>query len=209
MEKSEEQRAIELVLSGNPEAFRLLVEKYQEGVFNLLLRMTKNSHDAEDLAQEAFLKAFKNLHKYKEQFPFKNWIFTIASNLCKNKFIRDKIISFIPFVNKKDEKEMEIQMPSANSGPVKETEDKEWSDIFAKLVETLPKKYREVFYLRYAEEFSYMEIVKITGLPAGTVETILYRAKRELLERFSRDEIINGAGLYTLQEDKKNDLRKF
>ncbi|OGF46347.1 MAG: hypothetical protein A2231_04695 [Candidatus Firestonebacteria bacterium RIFOXYA2_FULL_40_8] len=202
MEKSEELRAIKLVLSGDSGAFRLLVESYQEGVFNLLLRMTKNRHDAEDLAQEAFLKAFKNLHQYKEELSFKNWIFTIASNLCKNKFIRDKIISFIPFISKKDGKDIEIELSISNTSPVKEVEDKEWNITFSKLVETLPLKYREVFHLRYAEGFSYTEIGQITALPAGTVQTYLYRAKTELLKRFSKVEIINGDGLYILQEDK-------
>jgi len=185
---------IRLVLSGNKDAFRHIINKYKDSIYNLLFKMTGNKHDAEDLSQETFIKVYQNLNKYKENYNVKNWIFTIASNLCKNKIKRDKIIRFIPILKRKsnvrDEEEQNLPDKSINN-PEEILIEKEERQKLLRVIEILPEKYKIVFLLRYIEEFSYNEIVEITGLPKGTVETYLFRAKQYLLKNFSKNEILN------------------
>jgi len=187
-----ELESIRMTLAGDKEAFRFIVDSYKNGVFNLLFRMSGNRQDAEDLAQEAFIKAFKNLHSYDKKYPFRNWILTIAANLCKNHIKRGKILNIISiFAGKHDPEERNelIDPPAENNNPPDHIIEKEEKQRLFGIVDLLPERYKIVFMLRYVEEFSYSEIANITGFPLGTVETYIYRAKEQFLKNLKKSEI--------------------
>jgi len=187
-----ELESLRLTLAGDKEAFRVIVDAYKDNVFNLIFRMCGNRHDAEDLTQEAFIKAFENLTKYDQKLPFRNWIFTIAANLCKNHIKRGKILNIISIFTGKRDPEERIELidpPAENNNPPDILIEKEEKQRLFGIVNLLPERYKLVFMLRYVEEFSYKEIADITGFPLGTVETYIHRAKEQFLKNLKKSEI--------------------
>lgn len=166
---------IQSVLGGNIDDFKFLVDKYKNQIFTLIFRMVNDYHVAEDLAQETFIKAYTSLKKYKIEYSFYNWLYTIALNLTRNYLKRRKIIGFVSF-NKGD-----ADLPIASNEDVEESVERDMeSEKLRMTLEKLPIKYREVLILRIAEEMSYDEISKVLKIPIGTVETRIHRAKEKL-----------------------------
>lgn len=167
---------VQKVLSGDTDAFAFVVKKYQNRIFNLLYQMTGNYHTAEDMAQDTFLKAFSNLRKYKIEYSFYNWLYTIALNIARNHLKRQKILRFIRF-----DLDAGGSLPlisKEKTGAVAETE--QTNDIMRKAINDLPGKYSELIILRFSEGLSYKEIANILNMPLGTVETRIFRAKKRL-----------------------------
>lgn len=196
---------IKETLSGDKESFAILINRYKDKIFNLCYRMMNNYHDAEDISQETFLQVYKKLNGFKLGQKFQNWLFTIAINLCRNKLKRDRIIKFISIDKTIDTEEDKLPFQIKDKSPSPEEcfiLEEEKKKIY-RLVRSLPVKYRPVFLLRYLEGLPYQEIVEITGLPIGTVETYLFRAKKLILKNI---EIISSGRLYIKVEGDKNVL---
>ena len=172
-------------LYGDKEVFSQLVDKYKETIFNFVLRMTGNYHEAEDITMEAFIQAYKKLKDFKFGYKFKNWIFTIAANISRDKLRRKNIVHMISlnrFIGRDDKDRVHGEIPDPARGPEEILSNNESARRIRKIIDSLSTKYREIFLLRYIEDFSYGEISRITGLPLGTVETRLFRAKKILLK---------------------------
>ena len=171
-------------LSGDREAFVVLVDRHKNTIFNLCYRMTGSYQDAQDISQEAFLQVWRKLSWFRAGQKFRNWLITIAINLCRNKLKRDRIVKFIS-INKTvqtEDDEIQFEIRDTNPTPEELMLKKEWEKKLNHMVSSLPVKYRPVFLLRYIEGLSYKEISEITGMPAGTVETYLFRAKKRILK---------------------------
>lgn len=186
---------IKEAISGNRMSFAVLINRYKNKIFNLCYRMTGNYQDAEDISQEAFLRAWSGLNKFRIAQKFQNWLFTIAINLCRNKLKRDKIIKFISIDKKIYTEDDEILFEIADKNPTIEEmllreEEKKRINY---LVHSLPDRYRPTFLLRYVEGLSYKEISEIMGLPIGTVEVQLFRAKKIILKKIKNSEIFSSA----------------
>jgi RNA polymerase sigma-70 factor (ECF subfamily) len=169
------------VLAGDSDAFRALIDKYGDSIFNLAYRMTGNPADAEDLAQEAFVQAYSRLADFRLGSRFHPWLYTIALNLCRNHLRRKAVLRWVSLErDRHDDVPRDLPAPAYN--PEEALLDAEAERRLHQAVAALPMKYREVFVLRQSEGLSYEEIADVTGLPMGTVEVRLFRARRLLLK---------------------------
>ena len=184
------KRAVE---SNDDKAYGALMNRYRKPVYHLVLKMVRNSDDAEDLTIEAFAKAFKNLPKYNPNYTFSTWLFRIATNNCID-FIRKKKLKTTSISNaytNKDGEDVGIEIQDSRKNPQEEAIHNQKIEIMRLIVQKLPKKYRSLVALRYFDELSYDEIAKELDAPLGTVKAQLFRA-RELLHELvktSKDKI--------------------
>lgn len=181
--RQEDKRLIEQALQGNEKAFESLLKKYRNLVFSIMLKMVRNKQEAEDLTQEAFMKAFSSLATFNDEFAFSTWLMKIASNNCID-FLRKrklKTYSIHEPINYKDEK-IEIDIPDHDAGPERMLIQSERSRMIEEAINELPERYRYVVILRHKEEKSYEEIAEIMNLPLGTVKAQIFRA-REILNK--------------------------
>jgi len=180
---AEDLDAIRDVLSGDREAFRRLVERHAGSIFNLAYRMTGNAADAEDLAQEAFLQAYARLADFRAGARFHPWVYTIALNLCRSHHRRKSLPRWLPVPRESGEdRPLEAEISDRSPDPEQALLAREAEERLQEAIAALPSKYREVFVLRQSEELSYEEIAGVLGLPLGTVEVRLFRARRLLLK---------------------------
>ncbi|MCK4892808.1 MAG: sigma-70 family RNA polymerase sigma factor [Calditrichia bacterium] len=181
--RKEDKRLIGLALSGDEKAYESLLNKYRNLVFSIMLKMARNKQEAEDLTQEAFMKAFSSLATFNDEFAFSTWLMKIASNNCID-FLRKRKLrtySIHEPVQYKDEK-IEIDIPDRDPTPEKTLIQSERSRMIEETIQALPERYRYVIILRHKEEKSYEEIAEIMNLPLGTVKAQIFRA-REILNK--------------------------
>lgn len=163
-------------------AYSELMSNYRDSIYFMLLKMTNNKDDAEDLTIEAFGKAFKKLEQYTPEYAFSTWLFKIASNNCID-FIRRKkqrVYSLDKEFNDEAGTEMAAKIPSDSLDPEEEMIRNQKIIILRGLVDRLKPHYRILIELRYFKEYSYDEIAEELNLPLGTVKAKLFRA-RDLL----------------------------
>jgi RNA polymerase sigma-70 factor (ECF subfamily) len=173
---------------GDEKAYADLLRIYREPLYLMLLKMTNDPVEADDLTIEAFGKAFRSLHLYTPTHAFSTWLFSIASNNCID-FIRKKRLQTISINNVCSELEDgQNDLPIASSNPTPEEEfiTTQRVKIMREVVQMLKPRYRRLVELRYFEEMSYEEISEELGLPLGTVKAQLYRA-RDLLYNILKD----------------------
>ena len=178
---------------GDQKAYAELMENYRDSLYFMLLKMTNNPHDAEDLTIEAFGKAFKKLHQYTPDYAFSTWLFKIASNNCID-FIRKKkkyTFSIDQNFDEEEGSEMASRIPSQTLDPEGELVKKQKIKLMHEVVDKLKPHYRTLIELRYFKEFSYDEIAQELNLPLGTVKAQLFRAREFLYQilKNSRDRI--------------------
>ncbi len=175
------QRAIDL---GDQRAYAELMKNYRDSLYFMLLKMTNNPHDAEDLTIEAFGKAFKKLHQYTPDYAFSTWLFKIASNNCID-FIRKKkkyTFSIDQCIDDEMGTELANRIPAEDLDPEQELVKKQKIKLMREVVEKLKPHYRTLIELRYFSEFSYEEIAAELNLPLGTVKAQLFRAREFLYQ---------------------------
>jgi len=170
------------VNSGDQKAYAELMNHYKDSIYFMLLKMTNNTDDADDLTIEAFGKAFKKLHQYTPDYAFSTWLFKIASNNCID-FIRKKKKNTYSIDKTYDNEEgSEIAQSIANEGldPEEHFIKKQKMKLMRDVVEKLKPRYRTLVELRYFKEYSYEEIATELQLPLGTVKAQLFRAREFL-----------------------------
>ncbi|MBX7243674.1 MAG: sigma-70 family RNA polymerase sigma factor [Bacteroidia bacterium] len=180
----EDRVLVERAQKGDKRAFDKLLRKYRKSVYYMLLKMVKNSDDAEDLAQEAFAKAFTSIERFDATFAFSTWLFRIASNNCID-FIRKKRVQTISIdqpVEGEDGSSMHFDLKDGNLDPNDALLKQQMGRYLKMALDRLPQKYRQLVELRYFEELSYEEVAEKTKLPLGTVKAQLFRARELLLE---------------------------
>jgi len=159
---------IEEITAGDAAAFRVLIEKHQKHVINVIYSMTGQVQDAHDIAQEVFIKVYKNLAYFKMKAKFSTWIYRIAINETYNYIKKEKKHGFI--------KESERQ----NIKTFENIESRETQELVNKAIEKLPYKYRVVLVLKEIEDLSYKQISETLNCRIGTVESRLFRARNIL-----------------------------
>jgi RNA polymerase sigma-70 factor, ECF subfamily len=163
------------------EAFGLLIEQFKDKVFRLALSMLHDASQAEDLAQDVFVKIWKNLPDYHGGASLSTWIYVITRNTCltelKKRALRPTVSLHQPDMEHAAETLPALQARDRESGVE--------MDVQAMLAE-LPQKYRQVITLFYLEQKAYEEVATMLSLPLGTVKTLIFRAKKELLRIASR-----------------------
>ncbi|PKP35530.1 MAG: RNA polymerase subunit sigma-24 [Bacteroidetes bacterium HGW-Bacteroidetes-17] len=170
------------VNNGDQKAYATLMHYYRDSLYFMLLKMTNNPDDADDLTIEAFGKAFKKLEQYTPDYAFSTWLFKIASNNCID-FIRKKKKNTFSLNNRgEDENSHELgeSIPSETLDPEERIIKTQKIEMMHEVVEKLKPHYRTLIELRYFKEFSYEEISKELDLPLGTVKAQLFRAREFL-----------------------------
>jgi RNA polymerase sigma-70 factor (ECF subfamily) len=169
---------VEQARKGSDKAFALLLNRYRDSIYFMLLKMVNNPSDAEDLTIEAFGKAFRNLESYTPSFAFSTWLFKIATNNCID-FIRKKQASpqMIDHGQDGDMENVTINIQSDTPDPEEDLINRQKVAALREVVSQLKPRYRILIELRYFREFSYEEISSELALPIGTVKAQLYRAK--------------------------------
>ncbi len=178
-------KLVQMAISdGDQKAYAELMKNYRDSLYFMLLKMTNNPHDAEDLTIEAFGKAFKKLHQYTPDYAFSTWLFKIASNNCIDFIRKKKKYTFSIDQNFDDEQGTELanKIPSQTLDPEEELVKKQKIKLMHEVVEKLKPHYRTLIELRYFKEFSYDEIAEELNLPLGTVKAQLFRAREFLYQ---------------------------
>lgn len=168
------------VRAGNQRAFAELIDRYKARVFHTTLRMLGNREDAEEAAQDTFLRAYRGLENFREEASFSTWIYRICVNACLNLL-----------ESRKRFKAQELERTPATALPciVSPEFELEDSDLQARVfaaVEKLPVKYQTVLILYHLQHLTYQEIAEILKIPMNSVKTHLFRARAMLRERLLR-----------------------
>ncbi len=182
------------VSAGNRQAFRLFVEKYEKLVWHIVQRMVPNESDREDIAQEVFLKMFRNLDTFRHDCRMSSWVARISYNTALNHLKKKRVPLFNDLSNNNESGRNGIdEIASPNRTP---EDDAESSDLASRLraeVRKLGQPYSSILSLYHVEQMTYEEIAEITLLPIGTVKSYLYRARKLLKERlrtkYSREDL--------------------
>ncbi|MFO7977138.1 MAG: sigma-70 family RNA polymerase sigma factor [Bacteroidales bacterium] len=166
---------------GNQQAYSQLMKIYKDTIYFMLLKMTGNTDDAEDLTLEAFGKAFKNLPQYSPEYAFSTWLFKIASNNCIDHIRKKKknVLSY-DYNEDIDDSQKMVTLADDMADPEQALIRSQKVRMMRELVETLKPRYRQLIQLRYFEELSYEEICQQLDLPLGTVKAQLFRAREFL-----------------------------
>ena len=178
--------------AGSKRAFDSLVLKYQDRIFNLCYRFLGDHEEADDSAQETFIKVYRSLKKFRFESEFSTWLYRIAVNTCKNKLSSQKYRRDRKMVRLDNGREgaAHINTISDKTGsPENNLEKKEREILIQKAIKSLPDDFKSVVVLRDVEGLSYEMTARITGYNIGTVKSKLSRA-RERLRKKLEDSII-------------------
>lgn len=177
-----DEQIIDRVRKGETRLFEQLVRRHQDAVYGMAVRFTRSPPDAEDVAQEVFLKAFRGLAGFKGEAKFSTWLYRIAFNLSADWLRRNR-------------------RPARRAAPLEEAGEvhdgrvdleagllaAEERDRVAAAIDALDERYRSVVVLMYYQKLPYEQIAAVTGLPLKTIETRLYRARKILREALAAD----------------------
>jgi RNA polymerase sigma-70 factor (ECF subfamily) len=178
---AEEQIWILQSLQGDQQAFASLVSRYQRQVYNLAYRMLGNAEDAEDAAQEVFLRAYTALPTFELGRKFSSWLLSIASNHCID-VLRRRRYAWMSL------DDITFRLVSPIEEPAGAVLRQEQAGQMQQLLQRLPEKYRLVVVLRYWYDLPYEEIAATTGLSLNTVKTRLHRARLMLAKALQEEE---------------------
>lgn len=179
---------IRQVLEGDVQAFTKLVEKYQEPVYHMCYRMLGDAAEAEDAAQETFLRAFQNIRRYDRQRPFSTWILSIAAHYCIDQ-VRRRRIHYLSYNDVPH-----LDPPDRSPGPEGNLVLKEEQFRVQKLLAALDPRDRAALVMLYWYDLSYEEIAGVLSMSVSTVKSRLFRAKRELAELWMKSSLQTSAG---------------
>ena len=170
---------------GREPAFRELLVRYERPVFSLIYRMVRDRTLSEDLAQEAFIRAFNAIGSYKTGYKFSNWILKIANNHTID-YLRKRRLDTVsihgsPHATTADEvSQTQVVIESRDENPHEYVEHRELGSQIEQAIGELRAEYQTVIVLRHVEGYAYDEIADIMVVPLGTVKTYLHRARGEL-----------------------------
>ena len=175
-------------LAGSQEAFRELVVRFERPVYSLIVRMVQDPATAEDLAQEAFVKAYRSLRTYDASRKLSSWLFKIAHNTAID-HLRRHAPETVSLEAPQDEEGRgglaAVLADGSVEDPAAAAERRDMARSLERAISRLRPEYREAVVLFYLEGASYQEICETTGLPLGTVKTNLHRARKELAAEMS------------------------
>jgi RNA polymerase sigma-70 factor, ECF subfamily len=186
-DETDDHSLIRAFQSGDKSVFDTIVLRHKDRVFNLCFRFLGNYHEAEDTAQDVFVKAYSSLKSFRFESSFFTWLYRIAVNTCKNK-IKSREYRYKKMNAGMDnpEESMGIQwaerLDDPASNPVSDLEKKEMMKALQRAIDSLPPDQKSVVILRDIQGLSYEEIADITGFKLGTLKSRLSRARNALKE---------------------------
>lgn len=175
----QEMTWVEQARAGDQRAFGLLVQAYQKPVFNLTYRMLGNAQEAEDAAQETFLRAYSSLRQYQMDHKFSTWLFAIANHHCIDR-LRKRRVSFVSIEDNPVLENLTGEAPL----PERQALLREQSAEMQRLLQQLEPEYRLPLVLRYWEDYSYEDIAETMGITVAAVKSRLFRARQQIAKLY-------------------------
>ncbi|MFA6233489.1 MAG: sigma-70 family RNA polymerase sigma factor [Bacteroidota bacterium] len=172
--KETDQEIISRIAAGDQRGYSLLLERYRGKVMTLALRILGRTEEAEEAAQDAFIRAFRSIHQFEQRAQFSTWLYRIAYNVCMTQISRRR--GRTESIDEIDAFEVIDETGGSDLG----MEARELQSAVSRAVEMLRPEYASVVTLFYLHEQSHEEIAAITGLPLGTIKNRLHRARTEL-----------------------------
>lgn len=170
-------------ISGNEDAFGILMGRYENSLYGLIFKMVRNHEETQDLVQEAFIKSYNALASFNKQYSFSTWLFKIASNNCIDHLRKRKLkTTSIDAPIQTENGSLSQDLPDNSYNPERDSLRNELFSSVNSIIEELPEKYRVVINLRHKEDNSYEEIAQALNIPIGTVKARIFRA-REILKK--------------------------
>lgn len=191
MSDENEATLVRQAQAGSQQAFANLVEAHQQFVYNLALRSLGDPEEAQDIAQEAFVRAWQGLPRFRGQSQFRTWLYRIVTNLCYNRLprLRSELTAL--------SEDQVLDIPAESQpDPLSCLEDAEQRTFLHQQIEALPESQRLLVSLRFQQDLSYAEIAEVVSMPIGTVKTGLFRARERL-----RQALQEYAAISTAQEE--------
>ena len=188
--RAEDKTLIAQALQGDQESFKRLMKKYHSAIYHLIVRMIGYQPEADDLTQEAFIKAFNSLESFNDEFAFSTWLYKIATNNCIDHLRKRKLKTFSIDKPLDHDGEYYFEIPDTTYQPDLHILQTQQSRAIQKAIDELPEKYRIVIVMRHQQEKSYEQIAEELQLPLGTVKAHIFRA-REILYRGLKGKVGN------------------
>lgn len=189
--KDVNRQAIQKVLNGDSEAFRVIVENHKRLVAHIVFRMVPREADREDICQDVFVKVYQNLGGFKFESRLSTWIARITHNTCLNFLEKKKAVLYGDL--SRDESEGLEAVASGELDPAQITQAGDLSHRLLSEIAKLPAHFRSILTLYHMEEMTYSEISDLLQLPDGTVKSYLFRArkmlKKRLLAKYSLEDL--------------------
>jgi len=179
-----EENLIAEIARGNLSAFREIVECYQSSLLNYICRYTGDRAAAEDIAQEVFLRVFKNAKEYRPLSSFKTWLFKIATNLCLNELRDNKMQRNTLDIFELNEAGF-VALAEKRQSPLRELENRELSFALKKAFKSLPENQRVALLLHKYSGFSYLDISQMMNCSISAVESLIHRARQSLRKQLT------------------------
>jgi RNA polymerase sigma-70 factor (ECF subfamily) len=186
-QSTDEAQMIAYILAGDRERYHDLIRPYEQRVFMMALSFMKNEADAEDVAQETFIKAFRKLSEFRSESKFSTWLISIALNEARSRLRRKKTMPMESFDALQDERGgvSPALLRDWREVPLEALERKEVRNMLQEAIAALPDIYREVFLLRDVEELSVNETAGTLNITDGTVKVRLHRARLMLQKQLA------------------------
>ena len=188
-----DQVLVDRFKNGDQSAFDEMVSRYWDRIYAMVNQLLRNSQDAEEVTQDAFIRAHRGLVNFRGDSAFSTWLYQIATNLARNRYWywwrrkRDKSVSFDAPVSADNSTTLADLIPAEVETPDDITVTQEFIDRIAQGVEKLSAKHREILTLRNIKNLSYEEIADILGLSVGTVKSRIARARESLRSKLGED----------------------
>jgi RNA polymerase sigma-70 factor (ECF subfamily) len=178
-----DQKIIERALNGEPEAFGVLVCRWERHIYGLALRMLGRDEEARDATQETFLLAYRNLSKFRGEAKFSSWIYRIALNICNTK-LRNRSTEEFSLEGQREESGFDIAAEIEE--PDEALQREQVVQYVRRALQALPPEMRQVIIMKEYEGLKFSEIAEILGVPLSTVKTRMYAGLAELRKRLER-----------------------
>ncbi len=182
----DEKRLIQQAASGDMAAFEKLVLRYQTQVYSLAYRMVGNEADAQDLAQEAFVRSWRALGSFQFSSQFSTWLYRLTSNICIDFLRAQKKRTHVSLTVLQDDAQQQWDMPDHRPLPEEQMMAAEEHEALANAIASLDPEYRQVLILRIINDCSYQQISEIMGIREGTVKSRLSRAREQLRKKLAQ-----------------------
>jgi len=186
-----DEKLVEAAQAGDSSAFSVLAQRWERQIRGAIYRVLGSEDDARDLAQEAFLKAYRALGSFKREARFSSWLYQIALNLCRDRLRRrrGKVHVSLDEMDEENGPRLRQRGPSA----LELVEASDLSRVVADAVATLPDEQREVIVLKEYQDLTFLEISEVLDLPVSTVKTRLYRGLGQLRQNLEHQGIRSAA----------------
>lgn len=180
--KDTDREIVDSVRAGNTRSYAVLVDRHKNRAMTLAMRLIRSREEAEEIVQDAFLRAYRNLEQFRGEAKFSTWFYRILYNLCMTRVLRRK--ETLVTIEVDDRRMQDIAVVDEEVISVLEhIEQQELSTIVTSEIEDLPVKFKTLVTLFYVQEMSYEEISAVLKMPLGTLKTNLFRARNILRRR--------------------------